>query len=76
MAGAVLGKVRCLRAPGLDDARLARTEARASRRYPNDAWEVLLGYDQEKMMGDRAGAGLLPDIQAVDKAQRTPADAM
>jgi hypothetical protein len=45
-------------------------------RYPNDAWEVLLGYDQEKMMGDRAGAGLLPDIQAVDKAQRTPADAM
>ena len=46
------------------------------RRYPNDAWEVLLGYDQEKMMGERAGAGLLPDIQAVDKAQRTPADAM
>ncbi|KAK9830964.1 hypothetical protein WJX81_003304 [Elliptochloris bilobata] len=44
--------------------------------YPNDAWEVLLGYDQEKMMGERAGAGSLPDIQAVDKAQRTPADAM
>ena len=46
------------------------------RRYPNDAWEVLLGYDQEKMVGERAGAGLLPDIQAVDKAQCTPADAM
>ena len=43
---------------------------------PNDAWEVLLGYDQEKMMGERAGAGLLPDIQAVDQCQRTPADAM
>ncbi len=46
------------------------------RRYPNDAWEVLLGYNQEKMMGERAGAGLLPDIQAVDQCQRTPADAM
>ncbi len=35
-------------------------------RYPKDAWEVLLGYVQERMMGERAGAALLEDIKAVD----------
>ncbi|EIE20159.1 hypothetical protein COCSUDRAFT_57886 [Coccomyxa subellipsoidea C-169] len=34
--------------------------------YPKDAWEVLLGYVQERMMGERAGAALLEDIKAVD----------
>ena len=31
-----------------------------------DAWEVLLGYVQEKSMGERAGAALVRDIKAVD----------
>lgn len=35
-------------------------------RYPQDAWEVLLGYVQERMMGDRAGAALVEDIKVVD----------
>lgn len=35
-------------------------------RYPEDAWEVMLGYVQERMMGDRAGAALIEDIKAVD----------
>lgn len=26
--------------------------------YPNDAWEMVLGYDQQKLMGDRAGAAV------------------
>ena len=35
-------------------------------RYPEDAWEVLLGYVQERMMGERAGAALIEDIKFVD----------
>jgi len=27
-------------------------------RYPNDAWELVFGYDQQKLMGDRAGAAV------------------
>ncbi len=27
--------------------------------YPNDAWELVLGYDQEKLIGDRAAAAVL-----------------
>ena len=38
----------------------------ANCRYPEDAWEVMLGYVQERMMGDRAGAALIEDIKAVD----------
>ncbi|CAL8470994.1 g10536 [Coccomyxa elongata] len=34
--------------------------------YPQDAWEVLLGYVQERMMGERAGAALIEDIKVVD----------
>ncbi|BDA45408.1 hypothetical protein COCOBI_07-1950 [Coccomyxa sp. Obi] len=34
--------------------------------YPQDAWEVLLGYVQERMMGERAGAALIKDIKVVD----------
>lgn len=34
----------------LDDVALPLVE-----RYPDDAWELVLGYDQEKLMGDRAG---------------------
>jgi hypothetical protein len=34
--------------------------------YPQQAWELLLGYDQEKLMSDRAGAAV---IQAVKLAE-------
>ena len=37
-------------------------------RYPNDAWQILLGYDQEKSMGDRAGDAV---IKAVKKAEQS-----
>lgn len=46
----------------------------AVRRYPDNAWEVLLGYDQEKFQGARAGEALVKDLQAVDSMNRTPAD--
>jgi hypothetical protein len=32
-------------------------------RYPNDAWELVLGYDQEKFMGDRASKTVMNLIQ-------------
>jgi hypothetical protein len=44
------------------------------RRYPDNAWEVLLGYDQEKFQGARAGEALVKDLKAVDSMGRTPAD--
>ena len=43
-------------------------------RYEDDAWEILLGYDQEKSMGERAGAALVEDLKTVDRQGRTPAD--
>jgi Iron-containing redox enzyme len=36
-------------------------------KYPEYAWELLLGYDQEKWMSDRAGAAI---IQAVKQAEQ------
>jgi hypothetical protein len=43
-------------------------------RYPDNAWEVLLGYDQEKFQGARAGEALVADLKAVDSMGHTPAD--
>jgi hypothetical protein len=41
--------------------------------YADDhAWEVLLGYDQEKLMGNRAGAAAVEAIKIVDQQQRSP----
>lgn len=37
-------------------------------KYPDDAWELLLGYDQEKRLGDRAGDAV---IRAVKQAERS-----
>ncbi|MBD1842390.1 iron-containing redox enzyme family protein [Cyanobacteria bacterium FACHB-63] len=31
--------------------------------YPQQAWQLLLGYDQEKLMGDRAGAAIVAMIR-------------
>ena len=45
-------------------------------RYGADGWEVVFGYDQEKMMGERAAAALVLDLQSVDKKQSTPATSM
>lgn len=34
--------------------------------YPQDAWEILLGYDQEKAMGERAGTAVIRTIQQLE----------
>jgi tetratricopeptide (TPR) repeat protein len=38
----------------LDDVALSLAE-----QYPKNAWELLLGYDQEKLMGDRAAGAVI-----------------
>ncbi|MBE9121815.1 iron-containing redox enzyme family protein [Tychonema sp. LEGE 07199] len=35
-------------------------------RYPQEAWELVLGYDQEKSIGDRAAAAVVRSIQAAE----------
>ncbi|MBW4561016.1 MAG: iron-containing redox enzyme family protein [Mojavia pulchra JT2-VF2] len=47
----------------LDDVALALAE-----KYPNDAWELVLGYDQEKLMGDRAAQAVVRSIREVEQA--------
>jgi hypothetical protein len=42
----------------LDDVALPLAEM-----YPNDAWELVLGYDQEKLMGNRAGEAIVESIR-------------
>ncbi|WP_375515546.1 iron-containing redox enzyme family protein [uncultured Nostoc sp.] len=42
----------------LDDVALPLAE-----RYPNDAWELVLGYDQQKLMSDRAGIAVVRSIR-------------
>ena len=37
-------------------------------RYPNDAWQIILGYDQEKYMGDRAGDAIIHSVKEADTA--------
>ncbi|MFQ4141552.1 iron-containing redox enzyme family protein [Chlorogloeopsis sp. ULAP02] len=49
----------------LDDVALPLAEL-----YPNDAWELVLGYDQEKLMGDRAAEAVVQSIRQVE--QNTP----
>lgn len=46
----------------LDDVALPLAE-----QYPNDAWELVLGYDQEKYMSDRAGAAVVRSIRKVEE---------
>lgn len=46
----------------LDDVALPLAE-----QYPNDAWELVLGYDQEKYMSDRAGAAVVRSIRQVEE---------
>lgn len=35
-------------------------------RYPQQAWELVLGYDQEKLMGDRAGDAIVRSAKAAE----------
>lgn len=35
--------------------------------YPNNAWELVLGYDQEKFMGDRASQAVIESVKAVEQ---------
>jgi hypothetical protein len=39
-------------------------------RYPKDAWEMVLGYDQDRFMGGRAGAALVKHIQVAAALKR------
>ncbi|BDA75032.1 hypothetical protein RIVM261_087250 [Rivularia sp. IAM M-261] len=45
----------------LDDVALPLAEL-----YPNNAWELLLGYDQEKLMGDRAALSVVKSIRQAE----------
>lgn len=36
-------------------------------KYPEYAWELVLGYDQEKLMSDRAGAAIIKEVQQAEK---------
>ncbi|MFN6462115.1 MAG: iron-containing redox enzyme family protein [Nostoc sp. DedVER02] len=47
----------------LDDVALSLAE-----KYPNDAWELLLGYDQQKFMSDRAGNAVVRSIRETESA--------
>ncbi len=48
----------------LDDAALPLVD-----RYPNQAWEILLGYEQQRLLGDRAGSAIADAVKAADRAQ-------
>lgn len=37
--------------------------------YPDQAWEMVLGYDQQKQMGNRAGEAIAAAIKAADQSQ-------
>lgn len=39
------------------------------QKYPDHAWEIVLGYDQEKLMGDRAGAAVVRSIREAEKPE-------
>lgn len=36
--------------------------------YPDQAWELVLGYDQEKLMGDRAASAVVQSIRKAENA--------
>lgn len=35
-------------------------------KYPAEAWEIILGYDQQKLMSDRAGASVEREVRAAE----------
>ncbi|HEY9909563.1 MAG TPA: iron-containing redox enzyme family protein [Thermosynechococcaceae cyanobacterium] len=40
--------------------------------YPNESWEIVWGYDQEKMMGDRAGEAVIRAIRRGEQSEPLP----
>jgi len=38
-----------------------------AKMYPANAWELVLGYDQEKLIGDRAGTAIINAIQMAEQ---------
>jgi hypothetical protein len=36
--------------------------------YPTDAWEMVFGYDQQRLMSDRAGAAIARSVREADRA--------
>jgi hypothetical protein len=34
--------------------------------YPEDAWQIVFGYDQEKTIGERAGSAIIRAIQKLE----------
>ncbi len=51
----------------LDDAALPLTV-----QYPADAWELLLGYDQQRLMSSRAGAAVARSVREAEQAASSP----
>nr|WP_017317372.1 iron-containing redox enzyme family protein [Mastigocladopsis repens] len=47
----------------LDDVALPLTQM-----YPDDAWQLVLGYDQEKLTGDRAAKAVVRSIRVAEQA--------
>lgn len=39
------------------------------QKYPDYAWEIVLGYDQEKLMCDRAGAAVVRSVREFEQSQ-------
>lgn len=39
-----------------------------AKMYPQNAWQLVLGYDQEKLIGDRAGLAIINAIKAAEQA--------
>lgn len=48
----------------LEDAALPLVD-----RYPDRAWEILLGYDQQKNLGNRAGQAIAAAVKVADRTQ-------
>ena len=48
----------------LDDVALPLVD-----RYPDQAWEILLGYEQQRLLGDRAGSAIASAVKAADREQ-------
>ncbi len=48
----------------LDDAALPLVD-----QYPDQAWEILLGYEQQRLFGDRAGSAIAEAVKAADQTQ-------
>lgn len=39
-----------------------------AKRYPIEAWELVLGYDQEKLLGDRAGVAVVRSVREAEQS--------